>query len=256
MSTHRASQRGEDASKYVLHSQHIPQQPTSSASSVEGARNLPELFRTQARRRGAATLFSFQDQSRATLTRLSYAEGLETSTRLAQALHTSYRDVPDAESPVVGIWFERSIELHLAILATTISGAAWLPFDFDAPAARVEVCLRDSRACILLCDAAHHAAALHAASDVPGCSVITFDELDAQSQHEMSPVQAVPGPQPHHIAYMIYTSGSTGTPKGIAIPHSAALTFALSERSVLDTGPDDVVWQGFSPAFDMFIEEV
>jgi non-ribosomal peptide synthetase component F len=55
---------------------------------------------------------------------------------------------------------------------------------------------------------------------------------------------------------MIYTSGSTGTPKGIEIPHSAALGFCLSERSVLETGPDDIVWQGFSAAFDMFIEEV
>ena len=27
------------------------------------------------------------------------------------------------------------------------------------------------------------------------------------------------------------------------------------ERSVLETGPEDVVWQGFSPAFDMFVEE-
>lgn len=55
---------------------------------------------------------------------------------------------------------------------------------------------------------------------------------------------------------MIYTSGSTGTPKGIEIPHSAALTFSLNERSVLETNPDDTVSQGFSAAFDMFIEKV
>jgi len=43
---------------------------------------------------------------------------------------------------------------------------------------------------------------------------------------------------------------------GIDISHRAALTFSLSERSVLETGPSDIVWQGFSAAFDMFIEEV
>ncbi|KAJ9646302.1 hypothetical protein H2204_000965 [Knufia peltigerae] len=31
--------------------------------------------------------------------------------------------------------------------------------------------------------------------------------------------------------------------------------FCLSERSILETGSDDIVWQGFSAAFDMFIEE-
>ncbi|KAH7397673.1 non-ribosomal peptide synthetase module [Cadophora sp. MPI-SDFR-AT-0126] len=64
------------------------------------------------------------------------------------------------------------------------------------------------------------------------------------------------GPHPDDTAYMIYTSGSTGTPKGIEIPHSAALAFCLSERSCLETSTADVVWQGFSSAFDMFIEEV
>lgn len=66
----------------------------------------------------------------------------------------------------------------------------------------------------------------------------------------------VVGPHSEDTAYMIYTSGSTGTPKGIAISHSAALTFALSERTVLKTCAEDIVWQGFSPAFDMFVEEV
>jgi non-ribosomal peptide synthetase component F len=48
---------------------------------------------------------------------------------------------------------------------------------------------------------------------------------------------------------------ATGTPKGICIPHSAALTFLLSESSVLGITEYDTVWQGFSPAFDMWIEE-
>jgi hypothetical protein len=30
----------------------------------------------------------------------------------------------------------------------------------------------------------------------------------------------------------------------------------LSERSILESASSDIVWQGFSAAFDMFIEEV
>ncbi|KAF0704521.1 hypothetical protein As57867_007313, partial [Aphanomyces stellatus] len=56
-------------------------------------------------------------------------------------------------------------------------------------------------------------------------------------------------------AYYIYTSGTTGTPKGISISHRAATTFAYSESSVLGLTSIDVVWNGFSPAFDMWVEE-
>ena len=65
-----------------------------------------------------------------------------------QNLYTFCQDHNDTV-PVVGIWLERSIDLHLAILGTTISGAAWLPFDADAPATRVRTCLEDSNACVL-----------------------------------------------------------------------------------------------------------
>jgi non-ribosomal peptide synthetase component F len=146
--------------------------------------------------------------------------------------------------------------LHFALLATTISGASWLPFDADASAARVTACLEDSKACILVCDAAHYVSAIKATESVLGCRLVTFEELSHQTQSARGVAKELPGPRPHHTAYMIYTSGSTGTPKGIEIPHSAALKFCLSERSVLETGSNDIVWQGFSAAFDMFIEEV
>lgn len=236
---------------YILQSQHTPR----GSLTIQDVTTLPGLFRWQAKRRGAATLFSFQSQPDAGLTKVSYAEGYETSSKLASSLHILHQN-PNIECPVVGIWFEKSIDLHLAILATTISGATWLPFDADAPAARVSTCLEDSRAHILLCDAAHHDSAIKATQDVPGCRLVTFEELSRQTQNAGEAAKELPGPCAHQAAYLIYTSGSTGTPKGIEIPHSAALTFCLSERSVLETGLNDICWQGFSAAFDMFIEEV
>ncbi|KAF0698264.1 hypothetical protein As57867_011053, partial [Aphanomyces stellatus] len=44
-------------------------------------------------------------------------------------------------------------------------------------------------------------------------------------------------------------------PKGISISHEAATLFAYAESSVLGVGPTEVVWNGFSPEFDMWIEE-
>jgi non-ribosomal peptide synthetase component F len=246
-----AAQPREVTSSYILQSQHI----TRGALAIQDVTTLPELFKWQAQRRCDATLFSFRIQPDARLTTVSYAEAYETSSQLANSLH-SFHQNSSIESPVVGIWLERSIDLHLAILATTISGAAWLPFDAGASVARVTACLEDSKACVLVCDAAHYGNAIKATENVLGCRLVTFEELSRQTQSPPGTAKELPGPRAHHTAYVIYTSGSTGKPKGILIPHSAALTFCLSERSVLETGPSDIVWQGFSAAFDMFIEEV
>ena len=189
------------------------------------------------------------------MTTVSYADVYKISSQLVHTLKKIY-SISSIESPVVGIWLGKSIDLYLAVLVTTISGATWLPFDADAPEARITACLEDSKACVLVCDAAHYDTAIKATQNTPECRLVTFEELFCQVQSEDGAAKELPGPRPDDTAYMIYTSGSTGMPKGIQIPHSAALTFCLSERSVLETGPSDIVWQGFSAAFDMFIEEV
>jgi len=242
-----ASKPTED-SKYILKSQHAARNDLS----IENVATLPGLFRWQAHRQREATLLSFRSHPSGNLTKVSYKEAYQTCSQIASSLHELHRE-SSIESPVVGIWLEKSIDLHLAILATTISGAAWLPFDADAPPTRVNACLGDSKACVLLCDSTHYESARLANEGLYGCHVVTLEEL---SRHFGNGKTELPRPRPNNTAYMIYTSGSTGTPKGIEIPHSAALGFCLSERSVLETGPDDIVWQGFSAAFDMFIEEV
>jgi non-ribosomal peptide synthetase component F len=245
------SRRRSSASTYILESRYSCQETLR----IPGVETLPDLFRYQVSRRGNDTLFSFRAQPTDNLTTVSYTDALDASSRLANALRTL---IPSAriQNNVVGIWFEKSIDLNVAILATTISGSTWLPFDADAPKSRIEVCLADSDAQILLCDKAHYEAAVEATRNLSDCRAVTLEELSRLSCDNQSPVQTIPVPDPNSTAYMIYTSGSTGTPKGIEISHTAALTFCLSERSVLGTGPSDVVWQGFSPAFDMFIEEV
>ena len=47
---------------------------------------------------------------------------------------------------VVGLWMPRGVELLMSQIAITKSGAAWLPFDADAPTDRIAVCLGDAEA--------------------------------------------------------------------------------------------------------------
>ncbi|KAH0096518.1 Non-ribosomal peptide synthetase C-terminal, partial [Aureobasidium melanogenum] len=134
--------------------------------------------------------------------------------------------------------------------------------DPDVPAERAAVCCVDASVSLIIIDAAHadqvrevqeRVASSSSNAGTPSLQCRTISQLTTEAQSHQSPV---PGPRPQDAAYLIYTSGTTGMPKGIAIPHSAALTFSLSEREVLETSSNDIVWNGFSPAFDMFVEEM
>lgn len=239
--------------RYIL----LPEHQRDAPLPRERVSSLPGLFEAKVRQCGNAPLLSFCQDEGGKLTTVSYADAYGQSLRLSKALHISL-DRPPPGTAVVGIWMEKSIELHLAMFATTLSGAAWLPFDADAPAARVAACLVDSKARVLICDTTHHEQAIEATQGSKETLIVPFETLIQQSNIKLQAMSAdsPSQPQPHHAAYLIYTSGSTGTPKGIEISHRAALTFSLSEHSILGTNAQDVVWQGFSAAFDMFIEEV
>ncbi|CAO1631331.1 unnamed protein product [Jaminaea pallidilutea] len=249
-------------SRYVLRGQPpFDVAPTPPATVT----NLPALFNHQARTHPSAIAFSCTVPSNG-LTKLSYREAEATSTRIALRLRSitaALSSQPDQGAPVVAVWLEKGLPLVLSILAVTYSGATWLPFDPDVPAERASVCVADSGATVLLCDDTHLERAgevqRRAQDSAQILEVIPFTQLQKDGTSERASSEQLDlsqSPRTSDAAYLIYTSGTTGTPKGIAIPHSAALTFALSERSVLGTTLGDVVWNGFSPAFDMFVEEM
>jgi non-ribosomal peptide synthetase-like protein len=150
----------------------------------------------------------------------------------------------------VGLWMERSLDLHVALLGILKSGAAYLPFDADAPAERVRACLEDcgAKAIILDVDTAAQAGEL---------PVLALLFEDSKAPHEIGgPIDLrADGLQPSDPAYVIYTSGSTGKPKGVVISHSNICHFLRSANSVYGITAEDVVFQGASVAFDLSLEE-
>ena len=228
---------------------------------------LPHLFRHQAEANPGSTAFSVQtDHGLKTMT---YAEADSLASTIATSISSLSSTLSNNGVPTVGIWLEKGLDLVLAILATTYSGATWLPLDPDVPVERATVCVIDAGANMVISDAAHadrvqqlrgEADSILAAAGKRALLCCTFTELSKKARVETlstsTPRPLVDGPRPQDAAYLIYTSGTTGTPKGIAISQSAALTFSLSEREVLGTTQGDVVWNGFSPAFDMLVEEM
>ncbi|THW54305.1 hypothetical protein D6D20_10310 [Aureobasidium pullulans] len=230
------------------------------------ATTLPQLFQHMAKTQPNSIAYSVQTGTGLHIT--TYAEADAIAASLATRIAALSQHVENDGVPTVTIWLEKGLELILAILATTYSGATWLPLDPDVPAERAAICIIDASVSLVISDMAHsdklrevqeRVAAAERDAVTGNIQYHTFSELIDGAQTPLpfnTHNTAISGPRPHDAAYLIYTSGTTGTPKGIAIPHSAALMFSLSEQKVLETSPQDIVWNGFSPAFDMFVEEM
>ena len=151
---------------------------------------------------------------------------------------------------LVGLWMPRGAQVLITQIAIAKSGAAWLPFDSEAPTDRIAICLKDANAKLLL-TARCHVARLPELN----CPVKSpADLVDANDQTVINP--HLRGLKPDDKAYVIYTSGSTGVPKGIAITQRNICHYLRAAQSVFGVRSDDVVFQGASIAFDLSMEEI
>ncbi|MCW6510121.1 amino acid adenylation domain-containing protein [Hyphomicrobiales bacterium BP6-180914] len=152
---------------------------------------------------------------------------------------------------VVGLWMPRGSELLIGQIAVAKTGAAWLPFDADAPVDRIAVCLSDAEARYILTNAGF---AAKAGGHLPCPALVAADLVDPA---DATPVNArALGATPDHPAYMIYTSGSTGVPKGIVITGRNICHYLRAANTLYHISSEDLVFQGASVAFDLSMEEI
>lgn len=144
-------------------------------------------------------------------TRLSARDLMTRADTLAAALATHGVRPGD----IVGLCHTRSADLVVAVLAILKSGASYLPLDPEYPAERIRFMLEDSRAAIVVTDAATTAR-------VPSATVRCI-LTDTPRNTVATP--AISYAAPDARAYLIYTSGSTGKPKGVEVTHANVLNF-------------------------------
>ncbi|HEX4606147.1 MAG TPA: amino acid adenylation domain-containing protein, partial [Candidatus Angelobacter sp.] len=147
---------------------------------------------------------------------------------------------------LVGIAFDRSVAMMVAILAVWKAGAAYLPLDPEYPAARLQHMLSDAQPQVVL-------TAMNLPR-LPSGSGIEFIALDAEET--MAALKLLPSDNPKRLAlpqnaaYVIYTSGSTGIPKGVMVSHVGIPSLARSHVEKLQLTQRSRVLQFASLNFD------
>ncbi|CAF0971255.1 unnamed protein product, partial [Didymodactylos carnosus] len=150
---------------------------------------------------------------------------------------------------IVGLWMERGVDVLIAQIGITKSGAAWLPFDAAAPVDRISTCLSDAGAKVLLTNRL-------GSEQISNTDHLIFLYEDLIKDNPGNFEVAHNRPSINDRAYLIYTSGSTGKPKGVVISHSNICHLLRAVNEVYGFTADDTVFQGTSIAFDLCLEEI
>ncbi|HWO12666.1 MAG TPA: amino acid adenylation domain-containing protein, partial [Polyangiaceae bacterium] len=156
---------------------------------------------------------------------LSYAELAAKSRALAVAL-AARGVVPGAR---VALLLERSTDFVVALLAVLERGAAYVPLDPEAPAARLAELCADAAVVGVI----EHAATAHVLVEVPVWRLaLESGRVAGAAAPDAADAVAAPLEHPELPAYVLYTSGSTGRPKGVAVTQRGAVSYteALLER--------------------------
>ncbi|KOV83940.1 amino acid adenylation domain-containing protein [Nocardia sp. NRRL S-836] len=136
----------------------------------------------------------------------------------------------------VVLWAPKSVFVIAVTQAVLRLGAAYVPVDPSAPAARVAALVADCGPAAVVTTGSRLSALLQHTAPLP--ALVAEDDLGGWAARPAArpPVERSADAE---LAYVLYTSGSTGTPKGVCVSHSAASAFvdwAADELEV--TGSD------------------
>ena len=150
---------------------------------------------------------------------LTYAELWERARKLASRLaalgvtHDSH----------VAICLDRGASEVVAMLATLLVSAAYVPLDPTHPAVRTRLILDDVSPAVLITDSISVASL-----DVPKGTIVLVLDRERDAIAACVPYEIPSSYDGERVAYALFTSGSTGRPKGVEVPRRALANFLRS----------------------------
>jgi non-ribosomal peptide synthetase component F len=196
-----------------------------------------QLFETQAALTPQAVAVVCGDR------RLSYDELNRRANKLAHFLRK--RDV--GPEVLVGVCFQRTPEMVVALLAVWKAGGAYLPLDPTYPSERLSFMMDDAKPRILLTEKNHLQIAASCERE-PICIDSDWQMIDGESSENPVPVAI-----PSNLAYVMYTSGSTGRPKGAMIVHHGLVNYLWWAIAAYGAGSGCPVPVHTSLSFDLTV---
>ena len=177
---------------------------------------------------------------------IRYAELDRLSDRVRDRLHA----IGVRPGDRVGLYLRKSIDTVAALYGVLKAGAAYVPVDPGAPAARGAFILHNCAVSALLVESRFEPR-LRAEHESLGALPPTIvlervgggeglkDALDALDRESAAPRSDTIASPPEALAYILYTSGSTGKPKGVMLSHDNAVSFVDWCSELLDPQTSD-----------------
>ncbi|KAI9330506.1 hypothetical protein BDR26DRAFT_999284 [Obelidium mucronatum] len=214
---------------------------------AEEERLLHKIFEDAAEVHPDKVVLSFVGQD------ISYSDLNKRANQLANRLLAEHCLKPDE---IVCLYYDRGIEVVVALLAVLKAGAAFCPIDIEAPLGRVQGMLADTQSRVLLTDGSFSKNfSYFTATGTTVCVINTASEHTRSSTDQYSGVNLLAKPSPSNLAYVLFTSGTTGKPKGVGIEHQNVFNTYRSYKAAL---PGAILKHlAFSAyTFDMFLDDL
>ncbi|RFT61247.1 amino acid adenylation protein, partial [Bacillus clarus] len=153
---------------------------------------------------------------------------------------------------LVGLCFQRSVDMIVGLMGIWKAGAAYVPLDPSYPESRLRYILEDTGIRVLVTNEALEGWIPEEVEAV----CLDRDQAMISQESTLSPICEVTG---ENLAYVIYTSGSTGNPKGALVQHHSVLNLSYGlQKEVFsyETPTNMRVGLNASIAFDVSIQQL
>ena len=215
-------------------------------------KTIHQLFEEQVEKTPDSIAVVFEEK------KLTYLELNNRANQLARAIRHQYQQKygislkPDI---LITLYFDRSLEMIIAILAVLKAGGAYVPIAPEHPAVRTQFILRDTQAPLLLTQQ-YYLSQLDSWTQCLEKKPITIVADNCLLMKKLSTENLTSISVSTHWAYVIYTSGTTGQPKGVIVTHTSVVNRLIWQKEQYCFDNSDRVVQKTPFIFDVSVWEL